>query len=46
MNTFNNFEKFSNETPSDPFWHDAVWAEVERYAPDMGNAFLSEGWLA
>ena len=33
------FEKFSKDIPSAPFW-----AEVERYAPDMGGAFLSEGW--
>lgn len=38
MNIFNK-EKFSNEIPSAPFW-----AEAERYAPDMGFAFLSEGW--
>ena len=33
------FEKFSKDIPSAP-----LWAEAERYAPDMGCAFLSEGW--
>ena len=37
MNNFK-IEKFS-KAPSAAFW-----AEEERYAPDMGVAFLSEGW--
>lgn len=32
-----NFIEFINFAPE--------WAETDSYAPDMGHAFLSEGWL-
>ena len=41
MNTtqFNKeFKKFSKDI------HSPEWLEADIYAPDMGNAFLSEGW--
>lgn len=36
INKLNKYPEFISFAPE--------WAEVEHYAPDMGNAFLSEGW--
>lgn len=37
MNTLTD-KKFSNVI------HSPEWPEADNYAPDMGSAFLSEGW--
>lgn len=39
MNIFKKIEKFNSDMSSASFW-----AEADRYVPDMGHAFLSEGW--